>query len=117
MNNSPIILKSLIQNNKYPYFFKNENIDDNTYIVQNALDVSNALYIIDVWNKEQYNTGEIDRFIDPSIISYNKYLYNGNNKITKIKVNGGSEDVKVLCYKKNEVVYTSALLKFQNLQS
>ena len=29
LKNSPIILKTLEQNKKYPYFFKNENIDKN----------------------------------------------------------------------------------------
>jgi len=108
---TPIILKTLTQDKKYPYFFKNENIDNNTYIVQRAYNIPNALYIIDVWNSERYNIGEINKYIDIDV-SYNKYMYNGNNKITKIEVDGGNDDYKILQYKKDGLVYTMALLKF-----
>lgn len=109
--NTPIILKTLVQNKKYPYFFKNENIDKNIYIVQRAYTTTNALYIIDVWNTERYNIGEIDKYIDIDM-PYNKYLYNGNNNITKVEVNGGDDDFKVLLYKKDGIVNVVALLKF-----
>lgn len=109
--NTPIILKTLVQDKKYPYFFKNENIDNNTYIVQRAYSISNALYIIDVWNNERYNIGDIDKYIDIEI-PYTKYLYNGNNKIEKVEINGGDDDTKVLLYKKDGIVYVMALLKF-----
>jgi hypothetical protein len=108
---SPILLKTLIQNDRFPYFFKNENIDDKIYIVQRAYSISNALYIIDVWNNERYNPGEIDKYIDQDI-PYNKYLYNGNNKIIKETINGGDEQVKVLVYKKHGKVNVVALLQF-----
>ena len=109
----PIVLKSSSEEQKYPYFFKNENIDNNTYIVQKAHSISNALYIIDVWNREQYNVGDIDRDIEVDI-PYTKYLYSRNTKIKKADVNGGSDDYKVILYKKDGKIYTSALLKFVN---
>lgn len=107
----PIILKTLNQEKKYPYFLKNENIDNNTYIVQRAYNIPNALYILDIWNREKYNIGEIDRYIDVDI-SYTKYLYNTNTDIKKVDVNGGSDDYKILLYKKDGKIHTSALLQF-----
>jgi len=108
----PIVLKPLKEEHKYPYFLKNENIDNNTYIVQKAYNIPNALYILDVWNREKYNSGEIDRYIDVDI-PYTKYLYNSNTKITKVDVNGGSDDFKILMYKKGNKIHTSALLRFE----
>jgi hypothetical protein len=109
----PIILKTISSDKKYPYFFKNENIDEKaTYLVQRAHDVYNALYIIHVWNSERYNIGDIERYIDIDI-PYNKYMYNGNNEIEKIEMNGGDDDYKVLLYKKDGIMYVMALLEFE----
>ena len=113
MDHNPIVLKTLQENKKYPYFFKNENIDNDMYIIQKAYDINNALYIIDVWNREKYNIGEIEKYIEINI-PYNKYLYNGNNNITKVKINGGDDDYKVLLYKKEGIIYTMAMLKFKD---
>lgn len=109
--NTPIILQTLESDNKYPYFFQNVNIDDNIYIVQRAFDIFNALFILDVWIYDKYNIGQIDRFINDDM-PYTKYLYNSNNDIEKIDVNGGSDDYKILIYKKEGKLYVSCLLKF-----
>ena len=111
MTTHPIILKTLKEEHKYPYFLKNENIDNNIYIVQKAHNIGNALYIIDIWNREKYNIGDIDKSIE-SEMSYTKYLYSNNNKIIKKEINGGSEEYKILLYKKDNNIYTSALLKY-----
>ena len=108
----PIILKSLDEETLYPYFFKNENIDGNVYIVQKAYNIENALYILDIWNRERYNIGEVERYIDVEV-PYTKYLYSSNTKIVKIDVNGGSDTNKILLYKKEGKIYTSALLKYK----
>ena len=112
----PIVLKTLKEEQKYPYFFKNENIDNNVYIVQKAHDIGNALYILDIWKREKYNIGDIDRSIDingsMNEMSYTKYLYSSNTKIVKSEVNGGNDEYKILLYKKDGKIYTSALLKF-----
>lgn len=118
----PIVLKTLSIEQKYPYFFRNENIDDNIYIVQKAYNIENALFIIDTWNKEKYNIGEIEQYIDIDI-PYTKYLYSSNTNIKKVDVNGGNDvykmskedknkDYKILVYKREEKFYISALLKF-----
>lgn len=110
----PIILKTLKEEQKYPYFFSNDSIDKEVYIVQRAFNIPNALYILDIWNRETYNIGEIDRYIDVDI-PYTKYLYSSNTKIQKVDVNGGSDDYKILLYKKEGKIYTSALLKYKLL--
>lgn len=110
---NPIILKTLVQDKKYPYFFKNENIDNNIYIVQRAFDISNALYILSVWNMDRFNIGEIDKYADITT-PYTKYLYNGNNNITKVEMNGGDDDCKILLYKKDGIINVVSLLKFDN---
>jgi len=108
----PIVLKTLQSQMKYAYFLKNENIDNNTYIVQKAFNIPNALYICDIWEREGYNIMEIDRYIDDKNISYTKYLYNKNTDITKIDVNEGSETHKILLYKKDGKINVCSLLKF-----
>lgn len=110
--NNPIVLKTLVQDKKYPYFFKNENIDNNIYIVQRAFDIPNALYILSVWNMDRFNIGEIDKYVEDINIPYTKYLYNGNNNITKVEINGGDDDSKILIYKKDNIINVVALLKF-----
>jgi len=112
IKNSPIVLKTLGHSKKYPYFFKNENIDNNIYIVQRADNINKALYIIDIWNNERFNPGESIHSLDGSKFAYDKYLYNSNNQIYKKEINGGNENYKVLLYKKDGKIYTSALLKF-----
>ena len=88
------------------------NIDNNTYIVQRAFNIPNALYIISVWNMDRFNIGEIDKYVDDVNIPYTKYLYNGNNNITKVEINGGDDDSKILIYKKDGLVNVVSLLKF-----
>jgi hypothetical protein len=109
----PIILKSIEEDvrSRYPYFFQNELIDKNIYIVQKSINISNALYILDVWKREKFNIGEIDRYIDVEI-PYTQYFYNNNNDIKKVDVGGGSEDYKIICYKKDDGFNVCALLKY-----
>ncbi len=108
----PYILRTLDEEQTAPYFFKNENIDNNIYIVQRCHNVGNALFIIDTWNREGKNiiTTDIEIYVD-----HTYYIYNGNDNITKVNVsNDGKEssDYKIIIYKKNGKVYTSALLLF-----
>ena len=107
-----IYLDTINIDKKYPYFLKNPNIDNNVYIVQRASSILNALYILDVWNREKFNIGEIDRYIYVNI-PYTKYLYNSNNNIQEVKINDGDNNYKILVYKKDGKLYYSALLKFE----
>ena len=110
----PIVLKSINEGtSKYPYFLKNELIDDNIYIVQSATNIPNALYILDVWNREKFNPGQIEQYINVQI-PYTLYLYKGTSdiQIEKQEINGGNDDYKVLVYKKDDGVHIRALLKY-----
>ncbi len=112
MTNKPSILKILKEDKNYPYFFQNENIDKNIYIVQRAFNIPNALYILGVWNKEKYNVGQIDRY-ETADISFTKYLYHNNDRIDKIKINEGNDNYKIIIYKKEGKLYINALLKYK----
>ncbi len=110
----PIVLKTYSEDSKFPYFLQNDDIGgDNIYIVQRCESIAHALFVLDVWNSERYNIGEVDRWLNPYEEPYTKYRYNTNTKITRIDVNGGSDDMKIIVYKKEGKIYTSALLKFK----
>lgn len=108
----PMVLRPLKETGKTPIILQNENIDKNIYIVQSAYNIPNALFILDVWIDDNYNIGEVDRYLDETVIPYTKILYNSNSNIQRVDVNGGSDDYKILLYKKDGRVYTSALLKY-----
>jgi hypothetical protein len=111
--NNPIVIQSLGSENNSPYFYKSPEIDNHVYIVQTAYNIPNALYIIDVWNKENYNCGKIERYIDSNIdMPYNLYSYENANTISKEEKNGGDNDYKVMICKYEGKVYTYALLKY-----
>lgn len=111
--NKPFVLTSKQESESiYPYFFKNELIDDKVYICQKAKNIQNALYIIDVWNREKYNIMETDQIID-SDIPYTKYMFINNHDIRKVDVDGGDESYKILLFKTNNVIYTVCLLPFK----
>lgn len=42
------------------YFFNNILIDNNIYICQQSNSIHNALFIIEIWNKYNYNIGTMD---------------------------------------------------------
>lgn len=110
----PIVLKTYTDDSKFPYFFQSELIEENSiFIVQRCQSIPHALFVLDVWNNEKYNIGEVDRWVDPKKEAYIKYLYNDNTDIRKVEVNGGDNDMKVLIYKKEGKVHTCALLKFK----
>jgi len=44
------------------YFFNNNLIDNNIYLCQQCNSIQNALFIIDVWNKYNYNIGTLDSY-------------------------------------------------------
>lgn len=110
--NKPVFLKKINEEKNYPYFFKNHNIDDNTYIVQKCNSIENGLFIIDVWNKERYNIGNesnLELSGDTKHILI-RYINNMNMEIEN--VNGGDDDYKIVIYRNNDRDYYSALLKF-----
>jgi hypothetical protein len=109
---SPIIIQSVGAENSAPYFFQNDNIDHNVYIVQLSNSIDNALYIIDVWNRERYNCGRIDRTITLDDMPYNMYRYINNQTIELELINGGDDRVKVLVVQFEGKMYVYALLRY-----
>lgn len=100
----------------YPYFFKNETINNNTYIIQQCNSVEQALYIIDVWNKNKINIGNDDEYgIDTKKLSFILHMYNTNNNIEKELNNNSTNnpyDYNVMIFKKNNKIYYNAMLLF-----
>src|SRR5271154_5604730 len=97
---------------KYPYFFKNKDIGNETFIIQNAKNIPNALFILEIWNKYGYNIGQIERYT-PDSIPYTKYLYHSKDHIEKEDINGGSDTFKILIYKKEGKIYTCSMLEYK----
>lgn len=109
--NKPIVLDNIIFSDKNPYFFKNKNISDQIFIAQYAKNEENALYILDVWNREQYNIGDIDTEII-NYIPFNRCIYNSNDNIKIKKIGGGNDKYNVLYYLNKNKIYYIALLPF-----
>jgi hypothetical protein len=88
----PVVVKGFKDEN-YPYFFRNDEIagGKQTYIVQKASSVGQALAICDRWKREKFNitdaTNELLYYVP-----YIKYMYNSNNDIEMIKVIPDDED-------------------------
>ena len=118
LRGKPIVVETLNYDRNLPYFFKNTNISPNIYIFQRAASVEHALYILDVWDREHYNVGEIDQTIEASI-PHTIYLYKNNRTILKREFfksssdKGESDDMNIVRYKKDGKIYTAALLKFK----
>ena len=66
----PINLNNTISQSVY--FFNNMIIDNNIYIAQQCNSIHNALFIIDVWNKYDYNIGTLNVFVHESLYEENK---------------------------------------------
>lgn len=97
---------------KYPYFYKNNLIDKNIYLMQEAQNISNALFIIDTWNRYNFNAGNIDRYQSDINISYTLYYYKDKNNISSEKINGGNDNMKIMVYKKDDLVKYVSMLKY-----
>jgi len=116
--NNPITLNNIIESDDNPYFFSNPNIDKtpsgnpNIYIAQKVKSESHALYVLDVWNNEQYNIGDVDVKLEVDI-PFTRYLYNTNDNIKTEEVNGGNKNYSILYYKKNNKINYIALLKYK----
>jgi hypothetical protein len=95
-----------------PYILFNKNISEKyIWLSQKARSLEEALYICSVWFMEGYNCGTTN--MKESVgIPFNLYFYNSKQEITKKEMNGGSDYINVLVYKKNDVLCYISLLKF-----
>lgn len=109
--NTPFYLVSKTIDNKYPYFFKNKLIDNKIYLMQESQNIPNALFILDTWNKYQFNPGNIDRY-ESDDLSYTIFYYRNKNDITRENINGGNEDRKIIVYKKDDKIKYISMLKY-----
>ena len=111
--NRPINLPFLRDiNDSNPYFFQNSNVSPHIYIAQSAKSEATALHTVDVWNNHRYNIGETT-VEDNGNMSYNRVLYDGNNEISIVPVNGGNKNNLILVYKYNNKINYVALLLYK----
>jgi len=111
-----IIEKGLIVD---PYFIKLENLDDHIYIVQQASNLSNALYICDTWYNMGYNVGPNDPGRLSTDLPFIFIAYNDAYDYTIKTINGSGSDKSdksdkpvVLQYKYREQIFTMSLLRY-----
>ena len=109
--NRPFYLVSKATDSNYPYFFRNSLIDKHIYLMQESFDVPNALFIIDTWNKYKFNPGKVERY-ESLEIPHTIYYYKSNKDITREKINGGNENLKVMVFKKDNKINVVAMLKY-----
>ena len=113
MSNAPIVLSSIPDvDDANPFFFRNTLISTNIYIAQRCKSEENALYILDVWNRENYNVGDTDTE-ETSDIAYTRVIYNSNSNIKIEEIFGGNDDYTILIYKKNNKLNYIALLQYK----
>ena len=87
------------------YFFSNTLIDDNIYLCQQSNSIQNALFIIDVWNKYNYNIGTLDSYKSEETIENKNYKdINIEELATKLK-NNDSFDLSKQEYNKSNYNY------------
>lgn len=95
-----------------PYILFNKNISEKyIWLAQKARTLEEALYICSVWFIDGYNCGNTN-MKESLAIPFNLFFYNSKNEISKKEMNGGSEYINVLVYKKNNVFSYISLLKF-----
>ena len=113
-------IKNTIQENqKYPYFFQNDNISFNIYLAQNTDNIQKAIYIIQTWNGDNYNTGvdniEESNYEGIILDDYNYILYNyiSPSKIIKEKTSNNKQkySMQIISYQIEDETYYTALLR------
>jgi hypothetical protein len=94
----------------YPYFFKNDNIDDKIYLIQNESNIQDSISRSINWNKFKIN--KIDKNITKFDYSYIFYFFESVNNIHKYLVNGKENDfdIKIIGCKYKNINYFSCLL-------
>ncbi len=102
----------VLPNNIYPYFFRNQLIDNNIYLAQNTNNINNALKIERIWQEDGYNIGNdiLDNEIEP--FNFTLYSYKNSQDILKRYINVASLDnYKILGYKTDTSSVFTPLLK------
>jgi hypothetical protein len=103
-------------NTIFPYFFRNELIDNNIYLAQNTNTINNALYIERTWRENEYNPGNEVITLEKEPFVFTLYSYANSQNINKKYINSNSPDnYKILGYKtEDERSLFTALLPIAN---
>lgn len=99
-----------------PYFIQLEDLDWNIYIVQQASDLGNALWICDMWNRRGYNVGSSNSGKLLTSIPFRFITYNNAYDYTVTIINESAdidpEPYTVIQYKVNDEIQTAAMLRY-----
>lgn len=108
----PVIVKGFKDEN-LPYFFRNDDIAEGkqTYIVQKASSIGQALAICDRWKREQFNITDSTTELLYHV-PYTKYLYDSNTKIVMLKVTPDEDKKDKKEDKKEEKMINRVIEKF-----
>lgn len=114
-----LVLTDSIQINKtVPYFFKNDLISPEIYLVQNTHSIYNAITIAKIWLEDDYNIGNNipQDDIEKQIINFTLYSFVNNKDIKKYKVKGLNTplDIHIMGYKIEDDSFYSVLLPLKN---
>ena len=93
--------------NRIPYFFKNLKISKQIFLAQNIEEESlrDAIRLVDIWNKDNYNSKTVDEdsSISSNDLGYTLYAYVNSKKIVKIgHPPPYNDDIKIIGYKLDE---------------
>ena len=95
---SYVLYSKILIKHQSPYFFQNNLIGPEIWLVQNTSSIEKAINIWKTWNKDKYNPGENPNGDDPDIISFMLYSYHNSQDIVPYKI-GKESNIKILGYK------------------
>jgi hypothetical protein len=109
------IRNSIVIGQNSPYFFKNDLVEDELFLAQNANSLEKALSIALAWQKQGYNPGlEADNIINKSY-DFTLYSYTNPEDIVKYKVESKhgkklEKEIRILGYRLSGVEFYTVLL-------
>jgi hypothetical protein len=113
LSNKVYIYDTVIPKIKQAYFFKNNNIDNNTYLAQNTHNIDNAIKISVIWNTKGYNIGYYAEADISTNYSYILYSFGDQNDISVYEIQGEKsfKPIRIIGYKIDEVANFTILLE------
>ena len=96
----------------YPYFFKNNLVEDVVWLAQNTDTMDNAIGIWSTWYNEKYNPGYTPISVYGSDYIFSLYSYRNKSDIKKYTVGKGLivDTLKIMAYKVNDQTLYTVLL-------
>ena len=113
-NNILYVYENVQIGQQSPYFFHNDNIDENVYIAQNTSDLNTALDVSYKWYQDNFNYGYYGsgKNIKDLNLEFTLYNYSSSDEIVIKKVKGKLKaNSKIIGYKLNNTPRYTCLLE------